>query len=185
LVIASLTTQSFVVTNSTQVIIRGSALATVFRATLGAITGSFVVRSDTQLVIQFVNPTLGSNSLTIFYGDRALIRTVLVVQGSTASSPVTQSPTVSPVVPVVPDTPVTTQSRIKATVGSFKGLLAIYIANAKGKRTSIKIAGKWQSVKSVPTNFFRMTRKVGSGFRVSVQVFVDGRLLSSTTIRTK
>lgn len=185
LVISSITTQSFLVSNSTQVTISGSALSTVFRATLGAITGSFVVRSDTQLVIQFVNATSGSNALTLFYGDRALVRTVLVVQGSSDSSPVNPAPTASPVVPVVPDVPVTTQSRVKATVGSFKGLLAIYIANAKDKRTSIKIAGKWQSVRSVPTNFFRMTRKVGSGFRVSVQVFVDGKLLSSTTIRTK
>jgi hypothetical protein len=50
---------------------------------------------------------------------------------------------------------------------------------------SLRIAGKWQTVRSVPSNFFRLTRKVGAGFRVNVQVFVAGKALKTITVRTK
>ncbi len=113
-------------------------------------------------------------------------------------SPVTLSPTTSPTTSTTAS-PTTSESApvenkpepsvpskpVKASVGSFQGYLAIYLAGLEGKRVSIRVAGKWIVLPKVKSNFERVIRKTGSGFRVSVQVFVSGKLTTTTSILTK
>ncbi len=187
--VSSSPTISYRIDGVVELTISGSALSPVYRVTLAGVTGSFVARSDNQLTLRFVNPATGSAQLVIFYGDRAQSVPILVLEGdlvaipTTVSPPVTSAPTVSPQPPVLDSQP--KQKQPTASVGSFKGFLAIYLANLKGKKVSLRIAGKWQTVKSVPSNFYRVTRKVGAGYRVNVQIFVEGKTLRAVTIKTK
>ncbi|MEY4991104.1 MAG: hypothetical protein RIS08_1330 [Actinomycetota bacterium] len=145
------------------------------------------------LVIALVS-SLFTPQLASAYDPGPIIKTVKVLnsQGSpygqgaevaSTSSPVTQPPTSSPEPPVV-ISPVKPKVST-ATVGSFKGFLSIYLSQLEGKRVSIRVAGKWLTVKSVPSNFHRVTRKVGAGFRIAVQVFVGGKPLRTITVTTR
>lgn len=188
--ISSSPTVSYLINGVVELTVTGSALSPVYRVTLGGVTASFVARSDTTLVLRFLSPATGSSQLTLFFGDRAKSIPIMIELGTaggsevaSTSSPVIQPPTSSPEPPVV-ISPVKPKVST-ATVGSFKGFLAIYLSQLEGKRVSIRVAGKWLTVRSVPSNFHRVTRKVGAGFRIAVQVFVGGKPLRTITVTTR
>jgi hypothetical protein len=97
-----------------------------------------------------------------------------------------------PVVPFDPSSvvsPDTGQTFRKVTVGTFNGFIGIYTSGYEGSRMTARIAGRWIQVNritNVPGRNFSLTRRAtGAGIPVNVDVFIDGRLVSSARVITK
>lgn len=120
-------------------------------------------------------------------GVSYVFRVTAVATNSTATS--AQSAAVTPVDPnpvVVPD-PVTPTKRV--TVGTFNGFIAIYTVGYEGSRMSARVAGRWLNVNpitNVSGKTYSLTRRnTGAGFNIRVDVYIDGQLVTSQTVRTR
>lgn len=78
----------------------------------------------------------------------------------------------------------------KLSVGSFKGVVAIFTKGYEGQRLSAKIAGKWLVVPELRENWkggdiSRAVRKVRVGQTIKVQLFIDRVFVRTEELTTR
>ncbi|MCF8529345.1 MAG: InlB B-repeat-containing protein [Aquiluna sp.] len=77
----------------------------------------------------------------------------------------------------------------KVSVGTFKGYIAIFTKDLVGQKLSAKVAGKWL-VQNPITNYrthgySRAVRKTGAGYKIDVQLYLNGAFLRTEVITTR
>ena len=177
-VISSFTTVSNLVSSSATVVITGTNLNSVVSVQLGAVVGRIAQQSATSLTAVFSPVEPGTYSLVVVSGvQRQTFSNAVLVRGigqTTTSPTTTSSSTVSP-----------ETSGQKITIGTFKGFVAVYFKGYKDTRASIKIAGKWLVVPSVPKDFHRVVRNTGAGFTVKSEVYINRKLVQERLLTTR
>lgn len=78
----------------------------------------------------------------------------------------------------------------KLTVGAFQGFIAIYTKGYEGQKLSAKVAGKWLVVSELDetwngNDYSRTLRAAGSGYDISVHLYIDGKFIRTHEITTK
>ena len=77
----------------------------------------------------------------------------------------------------------------KVTIGTFNGFIAIYTQGYEGRRLTAKVAGRWLAVNPIVNvpgqNYSLVKRNTGAGFRINVEVFIDGVKVASQQVLTR
>jgi uncharacterized repeat protein (TIGR02543 family) len=85
------------------------------------------------------------------------------------------------------DLPITVVGKV--TVGTFKGYLALYTKDLMGQKLSARVAGKWlvqdPLTKYKDYNYSRVLRKTGAGYRILVDLYLNGTFLRRDVITTR
>jgi uncharacterized repeat protein (TIGR02543 family) len=78
----------------------------------------------------------------------------------------------------------------KLTAVALQGFVAIYTKGYEGQKLSAKVAGKWLVVSELDeswngNDYSRTLRAAGSGYDISVHLYIDGKFISIREITTK
>lgn len=78
----------------------------------------------------------------------------------------------------------------KLTVGTIQGFIAIYTKGYEGQKLSAKVAGKWLVVPELNeswkgNDYSRTLRPAGSGYDISVHLYIDGKFIRTEQVTTR
>ena len=69
--------------------------------------------------------------------------------------------------------------------GSFRGVVALYIAGHQGQRFSAKVGRDWIVINRLESNYVRVIERVGAGRKIAVNLFIDRKLVRTIDLVTK
>jgi hypothetical protein len=76
-------------------------------------------------------------------------------------------------------------SEQKVNAGSFKGFVALYAKGFVGQKMTAIVAGKWEKVDALASNFERVVRYTGAGYDIIATIYIDGVEKGTFSLTTK
>lgn len=179
--VSSIAQEFIPASNGLRLRIQGQFLDLVSALTVGTASATIVSKTPGLLIVTIPVPKIGSYDLVLTYGAQqlALPGGLKVTVDYLKPSPTT-SPSVSDSASVSPGTPNT-----RISIGTFKGFVAVYFKGYEGTRVSLKLAGKWVVVPKIKSDYFRLVLKTGAGYVVKTEIYINKKLVTERTLRTR